>query len=210
MSTDDKCPHGIELTAECLDCNETAHAKNYAQLGMRPETRGLALQVLGLLARLKAEREESKRWEASSQEHAQLKEEREGELARHKASAAAVLDEHRRNWCIEVTALHKERDEADETIEKLRSQLAAKDAEIERLKTWRPIDTAPKDGTQILACAFYLGRSDLGASPRTVQWTSFHPNAPGKAAWRNMFGHKEEWLTHWMPRPEPPSEESQS
>jgi len=69
---------------------------------------------------------------------------------------------------------------------------------------WRPIEIAPRDGTPILACHNYADRSDIGAHPRTVRYEIFHPNAPGKGAWRNKFGHKENFLTHWMPLPEPP------
>lgn len=73
--------------------------------------------------------------------------------------------------------------------------------------TWQPLETAPKDGTPIIACADYKGRSDLGAHPRTVQWGTYHPNAPGPEAWRNLYGHKEPYMTHWVPMPASPTEE---
>lgn len=70
---------------------------------------------------------------------------------------------------------------------------------------WQPISTAPKDGTTILACSDdYFDRTDLASHPRTVQFKTFHPNAPGKGAWRNHLGHKENFLTHWMPLPADP------
>lgn len=103
-----------------------------------------------------------------------------------------ALQERERDLTTSRAATDKTRQEAD--------------ALMSQVQRWRPIESAPKDGTPILACALYLGRSDLGAHPRAVQWSAFHPNAPGKAAWRNMFGHKEEWLTHWMPLPLPPKE----
>lgn len=71
--------------------------------------------------------------------------------------------------------------------------------------SWKPIEDAPKDGTVVLGCAWDYGdRTDLGAHPRSVRFEAFHPNAPGKKAWRNMYGHKEPSLTHWMPLPEAP------
>lgn len=75
--------------------------------------------------------------------------------------------------------------------------------------SWKPIETAPKDGTVVLGCHFSYGdRNDLGAHPRAVRFQAFHPNAPGKACWRNMYGHKEQHLTHWMPLPEAPKGET--
>lgn len=72
--------------------------------------------------------------------------------------------------------------------------------------TWRPIDSAPRDGTPILACSTYANRSDIGAHPRTVRREIYHPNAPGEGTWRNKFGHKENFLTHWMPMMDSPKE----
>lgn len=62
----------------------------------------------------------------------------------------------------------------------------------------------------ILACILgYEKRTDLGGHPRSVRWSEFHQNAPGKAAWRNMYGHKEQYLTHWSPLPLSPEQEAQ-
>lgn len=69
---------------------------------------------------------------------------------------------------------------------------------------WMPIDQAPKDGTPIIACGLYADRTDLGVHPRTVRWKVYHPNAPGKGTWRNHLGHKENFLTHWIPMPGSP------
>lgn len=74
---------------------------------------------------------------------------------------------------------------------------------------WRLIDTAPKDGTPILACA---GRYELRGTyvlhpalgPITVFWGTYHPNSPGKGEWRDGNGHRRPYITHWMPLPEPP------
>jgi hypothetical protein len=69
---------------------------------------------------------------------------------------------------------------------------------------WEPIDTAPKDGTKILAC-FSSGTY----APETVSWRTYHPNAQGKRCWRTVAGIKAEWVSHWMPLPERPSLETE-
>lgn len=63
---------------------------------------------------------------------------------------------------------------------------------------WKPINTAPKDGTLILVCTenYYF--------PETASWRTYHPNAKGKPSWRsNNMGTKLE-PTHWMELPEKP------
>lgn len=64
---------------------------------------------------------------------------------------------------------------------------------------WRPIETAPKDETEILVCdariygGFYqvVFCSQPGWHWQTSDGPVFHPSA----------------FTHWMPLPEPPSAE---
>lgn len=71
--------------------------------------------------------------------------------------------------------------------------------------TWLSINSAPKDGTPILACSMgYGSRTDLGIHPRSVKFEIYHPNQPGKGTWRNHLGHKENHLTHWMTLPPDP------
>jgi hypothetical protein len=57
---------------------------------------------------------------------------------------------------------------------------------------WKPIDTAPRDGSILLACCSNIGPT---CYPIAVQWH--------KGAWRNEINEKRdpEW---WMPLPEPP------
>lgn len=72
-------------------------------------------------------------------------------------------------------------------------------AELEAQVTvmqWRPIETAPKDGTMILVC----NEGENLYSPTSAVWASYHPNAEGKKCWRTsrICGDKLN-PTHWMP-----------
>ena len=72
------------------------------------------------------------------------------------------------------------------------------------MSEWKPIKTAPKDGSQFLAYSEQTG--DIGICSR---------HDPGGEA-RNPRHHYEAWLvdydhpdakpTHWMPLPPPPPE----
>lgn len=64
---------------------------------------------------------------------------------------------------------------------------------------WRPIETAPKDGTKILA--WYDGQGHL-----LVHWGY----AYGIRGWLDRNGNIEYTPTHWMPFPKPPQEGKQS
>ncbi len=64
---------------------------------------------------------------------------------------------------------------------------------------WQPIETAPKDGTDILVC-------EPGYVMAIVSW---HPVKTKKAArypgyWANLLGSNWYYPTHWMPLPEQP------
>jgi len=65
---------------------------------------------------------------------------------------------------------------------------------------WQPVETAPKDGTKILAC-YVTENSEY--NPITVKWRCYHPNAKGKECWRDSMSDKV-IVTHWMPLPKPP------
>jgi hypothetical protein len=165
MSDTEKCPHGVGLDAECVECAVLA----------------LVRQVLGLQARLRAEREESARWETSSQEHAQLKEEREEELERVKQERDTAIrerDEARIYYngaCLERDVAKQERDrlaaevehykrQSDENARLAKDALAAEQrlaAEVERLKGARSlaIDEA------ISVCELNMPYAEMGMSP---------------------------------------------
>jgi len=104
----------------------------------------------------------------------------------------------------EYNMLHTETLAQKDTITRLT-------AEVERLRAalqWRPIETAPKDGTDILVSGgTYSWDTDYGPeSPHT--WVSL-------ASWReqrwqgeNSGGHDEYFFykpTHWMHLPPPPA-----
>lgn len=71
---------------------------------------------------------------------------------------------------------------------------------------WYPIETAPKDGTMILVCAYSPDHPQY-YSPRSGCWATYHPNAKGKAFWRTdrICGDKMN-PTHWMPLPDVPEQ----
>lgn len=69
--------------------------------------------------------------------------------------------------------------------------------------SWQPIETAPKDGSPILVC-YADCYTENGFLPVAVRWREYHPNAKGKAAFRDSSGHKVELITRWMALPEPP------
>ena len=81
------------------------------------------------------------------------------------------------------------------------------------MSKWQPIETAPKDGTQILVCR---AGDEIGANAKveitewyTVERWRFEERSDGAfnrvrdapiEGW-NGNGHR---ATHWMPLPEPP------
>lgn len=74
------------------------------------------------------------------------------------------------------------------------------------MSDWRPIETAPRDGTRFLACK---GRAILvGYMSSCVEWSGL--DEQGNLAKRTvecfrMFPGKLTWNpTHWMPLPLPP------
>lgn len=65
------------------------------------------------------------------------------------------------------------------------------------MSDWQPIETAPKDGTQILACGFRDGVPII----RTTRWRTLDG---GLECWGEFNTYY--WpATHWMPLPKPPA-----
>jgi len=80
---------------------------------------------------------------------------------------------------------------------------AAEQAERVREVGWRPIETAPKDGTPILAWRFYPVAVRWDASAPTYKWDAVHLG--GSLPFHdNGFEDGDCNLTHWMPLPTPP------
>lgn len=81
-------------------------------------------------------------------------------------------------------------------IEQLQKELAAKPAE----KVWQPIETAPKDGTEI------LGRSEDGIRC-VIRWSK-HNHVPiyGFVRQIELYGEEVDGFDaiHWMPLPDDP------
>ena len=63
---------------------------------------------------------------------------------------------------------------------------------------WRPIETAPKDGTEVLV---FVPPNRLSVNPFVAQAR----NPTGAQWWARRVGSIKP--THWMPLPDPPEEE---
>jgi hypothetical protein len=64
---------------------------------------------------------------------------------------------------------------------------------------WQPIETAPTDGTVILAVGSVIPKY----FPITVSYRSFHQNAKGKECFRDVNGYKVDYIDYWTPLPKP-------
>ncbi len=77
--------------------------------------------------------------------------------------------------------------ELEQENQKLREELARYE--------WRPIESAPKDGTSILVC-----NATIGGEPMCAHYSAIYNN------WQ--LERKGVWIpTHWMPLHEPPAPE---
>ncbi len=78
------------------------------------------------------------------------------------------------------------------------------------MSDWQPIESAPKDGTWILACrpsddAFYrMEQAGYAIVPEAIHWARHSFGSAGKPCWRNDDGNKRPHHSHWMPLPSPP------
>jgi hypothetical protein len=70
-------------------------------------------------------------------------------------------------------------------------------ARLREAQTWQPIETAPKDGTEVLA--WRGGRRGI------VRW---HENSSYWDEWHRPTAHCRVEPTHWMPLPRTPAKEA--
>lgn len=68
---------------------------------------------------------------------------------------------------------------------------------------WRPIETAPKDGTQIIA--YWDGSDGKCKGMACLSWDTTYHHWKDPLFWRVCFPRRPP--THWMPLPEPQEEE---
>jgi len=72
------------------------------------------------------------------------------------------------------------------------------------MSDWQPIETAPKDGRELLVGRFAFGRNWQCVSSWRGPSRGEHDYPYGDNAWRDSNGRHLAG-THWMPLPEPPS-----
>lgn len=65
------------------------------------------------------------------------------------------------------------------------------------MSDWRDIETAPKDGSYIIACANMYGKKEYPYFMEVVSWNG--------SDW-STDGYPIYLPTHWMPLPKPPEE----
>lgn len=86
--------------------------------------------------------------------------------------------------------------------------------EIETLKTqrdellaasqWRPIETAPKDGTDVLCFCVEPEFAEEGNPHKEFRVCFYGQLQPDYFCWMSHYGY-EQRPTHWQPLPNPPS-----
>lgn len=93
------------------------------------------------------------------------------------------------------------------------TRLFAKAAEALRAPAWQDISTAPKDGTEFdIWCVKREGYTNYPAriancrhNEGVLEYLHSHGWFALKGAWEG----REVIITHWMPRPEPPTDEGE-
>jgi hypothetical protein len=89
--------------------------------------------------------------------------------------------------------------EAGPSLLERERMMASARAAIAAMHGWQPIETAPKDGTQILAFAKGYGSDFYGV----CQWAEADPDFPRTVSgWFWSFAIRP---TYWQPLPAPPS-----
>ena len=115
-------------------------------------------------------------------------------------------ESYERNQCVmamEYLQQENERQRFDilamnQSLDLLREENERLKADAERIE-WQPIETAPKDGTDILVMT--------GETMHVVRWINIHGDFDYWAVDDNKHGPftlRGKAPTHWMPLPEPP------
>lgn len=134
-------------------------------------------------------------------EAAALIEQQAAELAEARAENERLV-ELTKFWIDDSVAAHR----AHTTAESERDELLR---EKERPGAgWRPIETAPKDGTTFLA---YQAEEGVDF----FHWQDFGADSTAPKGWRDSFIHvypegSENGPKHWMPLPVPPAAEQEA
>jgi hypothetical protein len=68
---------------------------------------------------------------------------------------------------------------------------------------WHPIETAPRDGTEVLVCRTYAhNRPEYAVAHNYDDGNGWRD--VGDIGWAGMYGGEDNQPTHWMPLPPPP------
>lgn len=69
---------------------------------------------------------------------------------------------------------------------------------------WQPIETAPRDGTEVLVCRVYEdGKAEYAVAHNYDDGNGWRDM--GDLGWAGMTHEEDNQPTHWMPLPTPPS-----
>jgi hypothetical protein len=109
-------------------------------------------------------------------------------------------DEYGNPRCLEVDKLRSDFAELGKEAVALRQQLAT--AKKIGAAEWQPIETAPRDGTKILAINNRGNQCVCLWQNGSCSWISMFSSGPSPF----INGGCGSVLTHWMPLPEPPAE----
>jgi hypothetical protein len=76
------------------------------------------------------------------------------------------------------------------------------------MSEWLPIKTAPRDGTQILICRkVSVGRPLIIVASFQIEYEDPEKDPSERMRFHQRTGFRNVRATHWMPLPDPPSEE---
>jgi len=85
-------------------------------------------------------------------------------------------------------------------------EIARLKAEVERLTTWQPMETAPLDGTDVLCVCLDPEFEGEDNPNRYIRTCFFGLMTEDYRCWMSVFGYEEN-PTHWMPLPAAPAKE---